>query len=77
MPAVNQIEVNPYFSNDPLRAFAGEHGILTEAWSPLAQGAVLGEPALLQVAERLGVTAAAVFEQSLELLKRTKEGDPS
>ena len=60
VPAVNQIEVNPYFANDPLRAFGQEHGILTEAWSPLAQGAVLGEPALLQVAERLGRTPSQV-----------------
>ena len=54
VPAVNQIEVNPYFANDPLRAFGQEHGILTEAWSPLAQGAVFGEAALRQVAQRLG-----------------------
>ena len=60
VPAVNQVEVNPYFSNDPLRAFGHEHGILIEAWSPLAQGAVLGEPALLQVAERLGRTPSQV-----------------
>ena len=53
IPAVNQIEVNPYFANDPLRRFGHEHGILTEAWSPLAQAAVLGEPALLRVAQRL------------------------
>jgi len=61
IPAVNQIEVNPYFSNDPLRAFGHEHGIITEAWSPLAQGAALGEPAVQQVAARRGQTASQVI----------------
>jgi 2,5-diketo-D-gluconate reductase A len=60
IPAVNQIEINPYFSNDPLRAFGHEHGIVAEAWSPLAQGAVLGEPGLLEVASRLGRSPAQV-----------------
>jgi 2,5-diketo-D-gluconate reductase A len=59
-PAVNQIEAHPYFSNDALRAFGAEHGILTEAWSPLAQGAVLDEPALVRIAERLGRTTSQV-----------------
>lgn len=61
VPAVNQIEVNPYFTNDPLRAFGHEHGILTEAWSPLAQGAVFGEAALQRVAERLGRSVPQVI----------------
>jgi 2,5-diketo-D-gluconate reductase A len=61
VPAVNQIEVNPYFSNDPLRSFGREHGIITEAWSPLAQGAALSEPAVLQVAARRERTAAQVI----------------
>lgn len=61
VPVVNQIEVHPYFPNDPLRTFGREHGILTEAWSPLAQGAVLGETALRQVAERLGRSVPQVI----------------
>jgi 2,5-diketo-D-gluconate reductase A len=61
VPAVNQIEVNPYFANDPLRTFGREHGILTEAWSPLAQGAVFGEVALQQVAARLGRSVPQVI----------------
>ena len=35
-PAVNQIEVHPYFTNDLVRAYGAEHGIATEAWSPIA-----------------------------------------
>ena len=37
-PAVNQIEVHPYLTQETLRAFDAEHGIATEAWSPIAQG---------------------------------------
>ncbi|MGA4669908.1 aldo/keto reductase [Propionibacteriaceae bacterium Y1923] len=53
-PAVNQVEVNPYFTNDELRAFHAEHGIVTQAWSPLARGRLLEDPALVEVAERVG-----------------------
>lgn len=60
VPAVNQIEAHPFFANDPLRRFGREHGILTEAWSPLAQGAVLGEPVLTAIADRSGRTPAQV-----------------
>ncbi|MDQ4106003.1 MAG: aldo/keto reductase, partial [Actinomycetota bacterium] len=38
VPAVNQIEVHPYLTNDRVRAYNQEHGIATEAWSPIAQG---------------------------------------
>lgn len=60
VPAVNQIEVHPFHPNDAVRAYGAEKGILTEAWSPLAQGAVLVEPAVTALAERLGRTPAQV-----------------
>jgi len=60
VPAVNQIEVHPYLTQDSLRAFNTEHGIATEAWSPLAQGAVLSDPVILAIAARLDKTAAQV-----------------
>ncbi|GAA1431617.1 aldo/keto reductase [Microlunatus lacustris] len=60
VPAVNQIEVHPYLLNSDVRAYGAEHGIATEAWSPIAQGAVLGDPAITTVAERLGRTPAQV-----------------
>ena len=44
VPAVNQIEVHPYFTNDAVREYGQEHGIATEAWSPIAQGGVLKIP---------------------------------
>jgi 2,5-diketo-D-gluconate reductase A len=60
VPAVNQIEVHPYFGNEEVRAYGAEHGILTEAWSPIAQGAVLQDPTISAIADRLGRTTAQV-----------------
>ena len=59
-PAVNQIEIHPYLTQDELRAFNAQHQIATEAWSPIAQGKVLDDPAILRVAERYGKTASQV-----------------
>ena len=59
-PAVNQVEIHPYLTQDELRAFDAEHEIATEAWSPIAQGKVLDDPAILRVAERVGKTPAQV-----------------
>jgi 2,5-diketo-D-gluconate reductase A len=59
-PAVNQIEVHPYLVQDELRAFNAEHEIATEAWSPIAQGLVLSDPAIVELAERHGRTPAQV-----------------
>ena len=60
VPAVNQIEVHPYLSQNPLRAFNSEHGIATEAWSPIAQGDVLDDPVLGKIAGEKGKTVAQV-----------------
>ncbi|SEM06706.1 2,5-diketo-D-gluconate reductase A [Blastococcus sp. DSM 46786] len=60
IPAVNQIEVHPYLAQDDVRAFDAEHEIVTEAWSPIAQGKVLDDPAITAIAERLGRTPAQV-----------------
>ncbi|MFK0226939.1 aldo/keto reductase [Streptomyces sp. NPDC090303] len=49
-PAVNQIELHPALQQSELRSFHGEHRIATEAWSPLAQGAVLDDPAIVAIA---------------------------
>ncbi len=60
VPAVNQIEVHPYLTNDAVRDYGREHGIATEAWSPIAQGAVLGDPTITQIAEKVGKMPAQV-----------------
>jgi 2,5-diketo-D-gluconate reductase A len=53
IPAVNQIELHPDFEQPELRAFHAEHGIVTEAWSPLGQGgALLDDPVLARIAEK-------------------------
>ena len=52
VPAVNQIEAHPYFGNDEVRAYGREHGIVTEAWAPIAQGTVLDD-------EVIGASATA------------------
>ncbi len=59
-PAVNQIEVHPYFSQDDVRAFDTEHEIATEAWSPIAQGNVLDDPTIVRIAKDHDRTAAQV-----------------
>jgi 2,5-diketo-D-gluconate reductase A len=58
--AVNQIEVHPYLTNDAVRGYGREHGIVTEAWSPIAQGGVLEDPTITQIAEKAGKAPAQV-----------------
>ncbi|WP_290059315.1 aldo/keto reductase [Amycolatopsis solani] len=60
VPAVNQIELHPALQQPELRAYHREHGIATEAWSPLAQAEVLGDPVLADLAGKHGRTAAQV-----------------
>jgi 2,5-diketo-D-gluconate reductase A len=50
VPAVNQIEVHPYFSNEQVRAYDREHRIATEAWSPIAQGKILDDDLIARIA---------------------------
>jgi len=60
-PAVNQVELHPYFPQGPLRAFHAEHGIRTESWSPLARRSeLLTEQALVELAEIHGVSPTQV-----------------
>jgi 2,5-diketo-D-gluconate reductase A len=61
VPAVNQVELHPYLTQEPLRRFHAEHGIVTEAWSPLGQGGeLLAEPTITGIAEKYGITPAQV-----------------
>ena len=60
VPAVNQIEVHPYLTQDGVRGYDTAHGIATEAWSPIAQGQVLGDPTIQKVAAGVGRTPAQV-----------------
>ncbi len=59
-PSVNQIELHPRFQQAGLRREHQDRGIVTEAWSPLAQGAVLDDPVLTEIAEAHGKTTGQV-----------------
>lgn len=60
VPTVNQIEVHPYFTNEDARAGSHKHGVLVEAWSPIAQGAVLDDTTITGIADKHGKTASQV-----------------
>ncbi|ROS79174.1 aldo/keto reductase [Cellulomonas sp. PhB143] len=70
VPAVNQIEVHPYFQQDEVRSFNAQHEIITEAWSPIAQGAVLDDPVIGRIADSHGKSPAQVV-----LRWHTERGD--
>jgi diketogulonate reductase-like aldo/keto reductase len=60
VPAVNQIELHPLLPQAELREFGAAHGIVTESWSPLARGRLLGNGILTGIARKHGKTAAQV-----------------
>jgi diketogulonate reductase-like aldo/keto reductase len=70
VPAVNQIEVHPYFQQREVQAFGAEHGILTQAWSPIggitfyrdgSHGSTLEDPVIGRIAETHGKSPAQVM----------------
>ncbi|MCP2249265.1 Aldo/keto reductase [Lentzea aerocolonigenes] len=61
VPAVNQVELHPYLQQSDLRVFHAQHGIETEAWSPLGQGGeLLNDPVVTEIAARHQRSAAQV-----------------
>ncbi|MBJ7472010.1 MAG: aldo/keto reductase [Solirubrobacteraceae bacterium] len=60
VPAVNQFELHPLLLNEEVHEYGKAHGIVTEAWSPLAQGRIIGNPAIAAVAERHDRTVAQI-----------------
>jgi diketogulonate reductase-like aldo/keto reductase len=69
VPAVNQIEVHPYFQQTSLERLHAEHGILTQAWSPIGgvtsygggEKSTFDDPTLLEIAARHGKSVAQVM----------------
>ena len=60
-PAIHQIELHPYFSQEELRKVHEELGIVTEAWSPLGQGGeILKDPVIVEIAGKHGISPAQV-----------------
>jgi 2,5-diketo-D-gluconate reductase A len=59
-PVINQVEIQPWLQQRELRDFDAAHGIVTESWSPLARGRVLGDPTLEAIGEKHGKSSAQV-----------------
>jgi 2,5-diketo-D-gluconate reductase A len=67
-PVVNQVESHPWLPQHELRAFHAEHGIITQAWSPLGRSRVLEDPTIRRIADAHGVSPAqAVIRWHLQL----------
>lgn len=60
VPAVNQIELHPYLTNEKVAAYCRDNDIGIEAWSPIAQGEVLDDETIGAIAEKVGRTPAQV-----------------
>lgn len=61
VPAINQVELHPALQQHDVTVFNAAQGIATEAWSPLAQGALLADPAIREIAARHGRTPAQII----------------
>lgn len=61
VPALNQIESHPWLPQYALREFHEAHGIVTQAWSPLGRGRLMGDPVLGRIAEAHGVSVPQVI----------------
>ena len=56
-PSVNQVELHPYFQQEEQRAYDEAHGIITEAWSPLARAnELVSDPTVAAIAQAHGVS---------------------
>jgi len=60
VPAVNQIELHPYFTNTEVAGYCADHGIGVESWSPIAQGGVLDDATITEIAQRVDRSPAQV-----------------
>lgn len=60
-PSINQVELHPRFQQSALRAFHDEHGVVTEAWGPLGQGTLLGDPVIGGLASKYGKAPAQIM----------------
>lgn len=77
IPAVNQVEFNPYFQQTELRQLLAPHDVKLEAWAPLGQGnqSLLNEPVIQQLAVKYGKDAGQVilrYENQLGIIGRLK-----
>ena len=80
VPAVNQVELHPYFQQRELREVHARLGVVTEAWGPLGQGAVLDDPTLREIADAHGRSVAQVvvrWHLQLGTVVIPKSSDPA
>jgi 2,5-diketo-D-gluconate reductase A len=81
LPAVNQVELHPYFPQEELLAFHADRGIVTEAWSPLGKRAApYEEPVVEGIAAAHGITASQVvlrWHQLRGVVPIPKSADPA
>ncbi len=63
LPAVNQVELNPFYQQKELRNFMKDYGIIAEAWYPLGHGnrELLTNPVLTSIAEKYGKDAGQII----------------
>lgn len=61
VPMVDQIEIHPTLTQEPLRKFLSENNIAVEAWSPLGQGKILENPTLVEIGKKYNKTAAQLI----------------
>ncbi|WP_429949753.1 aldo/keto reductase [Enterococcus sp. AZ101] len=61
VPMVDQIEIHPTLTQEPLRKFLAANKIAVEAWSPLGQGKILANPTLIEIGKKYNKTAAQVI----------------
>lgn len=61
VPAVNQIELQPWLPQAEIRAYDQARGILTEAWSPLASGELIADPTIAAIGAKHGKSTAQVM----------------
>ncbi|GAA2858275.1 aldo/keto reductase [Pseudonocardia halophobica] len=79
VPAMNQVEMHPYFPQAALREVHAELGVVTESWSPMGRGELLAEPTVVRIAEAHGVTPAqAILRWHVQLgaVPIPKSADP-
>ena len=63
VPAVNQIELHPHFQQRAMREVHQRYGMATQSWSPLGQGAILSDPTIMAIADRIGRSPAQVVQR--------------
>lgn len=81
IPAVNQIELHPYFNQKDMRKYDSEHGIVTMDWSPLGRASsVLKDPTLVELAKKYDKSVGQLilrWEHQLDTLPIPKSAHPS